>query len=251
VNTDDRAMAILENLRPTSTVDKAWPESDREAALERVLAYSAPPLAAPSRRRRRVLFTTAVTAALLATGAGVATASGVLPESFTQHLSFWTSETNGGVDVDTARRVAQAPGPDGNMLTVWAATGANGTTCVSPMFEAPGDLDRPAPADAPSAGGQCTPVDTQATFGDLGASANDHGIHTVWGAAGEAVRAELRLADGTVRPALPAEGMYFYWYLANETVEAPVLVGYDAAGKVILERQLPNLVTNSHINGGR
>lgn len=250
MNTDDRAMAILENLRPASTVDEAWPVSDRDAGLERVLASSAP--TPPMRsRRRRVLLTTAVTAALLATGAGVATASGVLPESFTQELSFWTSETNGGVDVDTARRVAQAPGPDGTMLTVWAGTGANGTTCVSPMYEAPGDLDRPAPASARAAGGQCNPVDTRETFGDVGGSAENNGIHTMWGAAGEAARAELRLPDGTIRPALSAEGMYFYWYLANETVEAPVLVGYDAAGKVILERQLPNLITNSHINGGR
>jgi hypothetical protein len=248
VNTDDRAMAILENLRPASTVDEAWPVSVRDAALERVLASSAP--APPVRsRRRRVLLTTAVTAALLATGAGVATASGVLPESFTKELSFWTSQSD--VDVDTARRVAQAPGPDGTMLTVWAGTSANGTTCVSPMFEAPGDLDRPAPASVNTAGGQCTPVDTRETFGDLGGSAENNGIHTMWGPDGEAVRAELRLPDGTVRPALSAEGMYFYWYLANETVEAPVLVGYDAAGKVILERQMPNLITNSHINGGR
>ncbi|MCW6008662.1 hypothetical protein K1W54_29570 [Micromonospora sp. CPCC 205371] len=244
MNTDDRAMAILENLRPTSTVDEAWPPSDRDAALERVLASSVPASTAPS-RRRRVLLTTAVTAALLATGAGVATASGVLPESFTKELSFWASETGGGVDVDTARRIAQAPGPDGTVLSVWAGTGANGTTCVSPMFEAPGDLDRPAPASVRAAGGQCTPADSPGTFGDLGGSADERGIHTMWGPAGEAARAELRLPDGTVRAALAAAGMYFYWYLANETVEAPFLVGYDASGKVVLERQLPNLVTNA------
>ncbi|MEH1124363.1 hypothetical protein [Micromonospora sp. CPCC 206061] len=244
MNTDDRAMAILENLRPQSTVQEAWPVADREAALEGVLASRAPALPVRS-RRRRVLVTTAVTAALLATGAGVATASGVLPESFTQELSFWTSETKGGVDVDTAHRVAQAPGPDGTVLSVWAGTGSNGTTCVSPMFEAPGDLDRPAPASVRAAGGQCTPANTRETFGSLGGSADDRGIHTMWGPGGEAVRAELRLPDGTVRPGLYAEGMYFYWYLANETVKAPFLVGYDASGKVVFERQLPNLITNA------
>jgi hypothetical protein len=248
MSTDDRAMAILESLRPASTVDETWPVSDREAALSRVLASSVPAL--PVRPRgRRVLLTSVVAATLLATGAGVATASGVLPESFTQELSFWTSETKGGVDVDTARRVAQAPGPDGTVLTVWAATGTNGTTCISPMFEAPGALDRPAPASVRSAGGQCTPTDTRETFGDLGGSTDDRGIHTMWGGAGEATRAELRLPDGTVRPALYAEGMYFFWYLANDTVDSPILVGYDASGKVILERRLPNLVTNSHLGG--
>lgn len=200
MNTDDRAMAILENLRPTSTVDDAWPVSSREAALDRVLASSSMPAPPARTRGRRVLLTSVVTAALLVTGAGVATASGVLPESFTKELAFWTSDTNGGVDVDTARRVAQAPGPDGTVLSVWAATGANGTTCVSAIFEAPGDLDRPAPANLRSAGGQCTPVDTPESFGDLGGSADERGIHTMWGGAGDAVRAEMRLARRYRRP---------------------------------------------------
>lgn len=238
MNTDDRAMAILENLRPTSTVDKAWPASDREAALERVLASSAPPLAAPSRRRRRVLLTTAVTAALLATGAGVATANGVLPESFTNEISFWASETKGGVDVDNARRVAQGPGPDGKVLTIWAATGADGTTCVSPMYEEPGDLDRPAPANVPITGGTCTQDTRKEPFGTFGGSKNEQGIQTWFGSDGGVARAELRLADGTVRPAIHAAGMIFFWYREDDSVAQPVIVGYDAAGHEVHRMQM-------------
>lgn len=35
----------------------------------------------------------------------------------------------------------------------------------------------------------------------------------------------------TARPALLAEGQFFYWYLANDRVDLPTLVGYDIAGK--------------------
>jgi hypothetical protein len=63
----------------------------------------------------------------------------------------------------------------------------------------------------------------------------------MWAAAGNATRAELRLPDATARPAVRAEGLFFFWYLANETVNPPTLVGYDAAGKIVAEYPLPNL----------
>jgi hypothetical protein len=236
-----REQTILEKLRPVTAVDDEWPPAAREAALERLLLE--PAATAPAPRRPRLLVTAGLTAAIFAVGAGVATAGGLLPESFTGSLSFWTNETGGGVDVQTARRVAQAPGPDGTVLTVWSARSADGTVCVAPMFEAPGPLERPAPADFRLAGGQCGPADirSQPVFGSTGGSSTPEGIHTMWASAGGAVRAELRLTDGSVRPALAAESMFFFWYEANERVAPPTLVGYDSAGKVVGERPLPDL----------
>jgi hypothetical protein len=237
-----REQAILEKLRPVTAVDEQWSVDARQAALERLLLEAAAePAPAPRRPgRRRLLLTAAFTSGIVAAGAGVATASGLLPDSFTGSLSFWTSETDGAVDVQTARRVAQGPGPDGTVLSVWSGRSANGAVCVSPMFEAPGPVDRPAPKDFRLAGGQCNPADMRSEpFGNMGGSSTPDGLHTTWASAGDAVRADLRLADGSVRPALFAEGMFFFWYRTEAGVALPTLVGYDAAGKKVGERQMP------------
>lgn len=239
-------VTVVEKLRPVTTVEDRWPASARHAALERLLIAAADSSPEPSRpsRGRRVLLTTGLTVALVSSGAGIAAATGHLPESFTRSLSFWATETDGTVDVQTARRVAQAPGPDGKVLSVWSAKGRDGRTCIAPLFEAPGALDRPAPANFTLAGGQCANANPRPEpFGNGGGSADDRGIHTMWVTAGNAVRGELRLSDGTVRPALYAEGMFFIWYLASENVDPPVLVGYDAAGNVVAEDPQPNLTT--------
>jgi hypothetical protein len=239
-------MTILEKLKPVTTVDDQWPAPARDAALEQLLIAAADnrPQSRRRSRKRRILVTAALTAVLVSSGAGIAAAGGLLPDSFTKPLSFWTTETGGAVDVQTARRVAQGPGPDGKVLSVWSAKSQDGTTCIAPMFEPPGDLDRPAPTDFKLAGGQCAPADLPPqSFGDGGGSMDRRGIHTMWAAAGNATRAELRLPDGTVRPAVQAEGLFFFWYLATETVDPPTLVGYDAAGKVVAEHALPNMST--------
>lgn len=238
-------LTTLESLSPATSVETAWPSSAREAALERILTAAAE--SPPVTRRRRAIIATVLTAVLIPVAVGAAAAGGVLPQSFTQHLSFWRSQ--GGVDPGTARRVVQVPGPDGEVLSVWAATGPDGTTCVSPLFEAPGELTRPAPADVDLTGGTCQPMNApHDPFGDVSGGANDRGIHVMYGAAGEAVRAELRLTDGTVRPAASAEGMFFFWYLADRRVDSPVLVGYTADGRV-LKKRLPNLIAQTHLGG--
>jgi hypothetical protein len=243
INNGDK-MTILEKLKPVTTIDDHWPAPARDAALEQLLTVAAdnPPQSRRHPRKRRILVTAALAAVLVSSSAGIAAAGGLLPESFTKPLSFWTTETGGAVDVQTARRVAQGPGPDGKVLSVWSAKNQDGTTCIAPMFEPPGDLDRPAPKDFKLAGGQCTPADLHTqSFGDGGGSMDGQGIHTMWAAAGNATRAELRLPDGTERPAVQAEGLFFFWYLANEAVNPPALVGYDATGKVVAEHALPNL----------
>ncbi|MFC6018095.1 hypothetical protein ACFP2T_18035 [Plantactinospora solaniradicis] len=252
--TKDRdMMTIVEKLRPITTVDDRWPRSTRDAVLENLLIATVAerPEAPPRSRRRRVAFTAVLTAALVASGASIAVAGGLLPESFTRPLSFWETETGGAVDVQTARRVAQAPGPDGTVLTVWSAKGQDGTICIAPLFEPPGDLDRPAPTSFKLAGGQCADTDQgMEPFSTMGGSEDGRGIHTMWAAAGSAARAELRLPDGSLRSAVRAEDMFFFWYLANESVDPPLLVGYDAAGNVVAEQSTPNLRTPVHPHTG-
>ena len=236
-------MSIVEKLRPASTVDRRWPASARDAALERLLvAAGCAPAPARRSRRRRVLLTAALTTGLVASGVGVAAAGGLLPESFTRPLSFWSTETGGVVDAQLARRVAQAPGPDGTVLSVWSATGPDGTTCIAPLFEPPGDLNRPAPANFHLAGGSCATGEGLGPFGSLGGSADERNVHTIWASAGDAVRGELLFPDGTVQPVLYAEGQFFLWYVANDRVDPPTLVGYDAAGTVVGRAPLPNMI---------
>lgn len=238
-------MTTLEKLKPLTVVETAWPPSVRDAAFERVLSGAAKEIPVPP--RRRLLIAAAVTVILIASGVGVAAAGGLLPETFTRELAFWTSETQGGVDIQKAQRVAQGPGPDGSVLSVWAATGKDGTTCVSPMFEMPGELDRPAPKNPHLLGGQCaTPVQQQQDGGFGGVSGggpDKRGIAVMWGPMGRAVRGELHLSDGSVRPAISAERNFFFWYLADDHAEPPVLIGYDSAGRVVGRAQIPDLVT--------
>jgi len=40
---------------------------------------------------------------------------------------------------------------------------------------------------------------------------------------------------------LLAEGVFFFWYLADDRVNPPTLLAYDAAGDVVAEQALPNL----------
>ncbi|WP_328468069.1 hypothetical protein OHA21_50760 [Actinoplanes sp. NBC_00393] len=217
----------LRRMKPSATVDPG--------GLDRLLAAAAATPQKPD--RRRLVLAGAAVGLVVSAGA-----AGLLPGSFTDSLSFWRSETGGGVTAESGRRLAQQTGPDGTVLTVWSATGTDGTTCVSALYETPGPLNRPAPADFHSAGGQCTPAGGPAEpFGSVGGSAGQDGVHTMWGTAGTAARAELRFPDGSTRPALSAAGFFFCWYTADPSAPTPELVGYDADGHEVGRTPLPNL----------
>jgi hypothetical protein len=224
----------LRKLKPAPAVDPA--------ALDHLLATVATtPPALPPRRRRFGRRRLAVATALLASGVVVAGATGMLPRPFTDALSFWDSQSNGGISAGNATRIAQQPAPGGKVLSAWSATSEDGTTCISALYEPPGPLTRPAPTDVHSAGGQCNPPDAPAEpFGNMGGSADPTGLHTMWVTAGPATRAELHLPDGTERPALTAAGYFFCWYVAAPQDETPTLIGYDANGQEVNRFSLPN-----------
>ncbi|MBU2668924.1 hypothetical protein KOI35_35980 [Actinoplanes bogorensis] len=202
------------------------PSEPSEDALHRILSS---PRAARRRTGKRFVVSIALAAGILASGAA---ATGLLPRELTNALSFW------GDDARTAQRVAQEPGPDGRVLSVWRSRDDGGDVCIAPMFEGPGPLDRPAPRDFSLAGGQCTqPGAPVEPFGNVGGSSDGNGVHTMWITAGDAVRAELRSSDGSTRAALKAVDLFFVWYRGGPAT----VVGFDASGAEIGRTTLPDL----------
>lgn len=230
-------VTILSALRPRTTVDEVWPSAARDATLERVLlerTSGATP--APARSPspiRRLLVGGLAGVAVLAGGLGVAGAAGALPQSFVDSFAFWAEDR--GVDLATAERVATAPGPDGLVFTVVRMTGGpDGTVCVTPMFETAGSLSGPVPSVFDDGGGSCGPVRTPEPFGsNQGVNASED-THVYWVAAGTAVRAELRLPDGSVYPAVRVDDGFYGWFPTGSAGE-PVLTGYGDDGTVVGE----------------
>ncbi|GAA4588389.1 hypothetical protein BJY16_008546 [Actinoplanes octamycinicus] len=216
---------LLTALRPAeASLDRQWPEADRDVCLARVLATE--PDAPPARRRlrRRAVIVSLAGLGIFAAGIGVAGAAGRLPESFTRAFGSWQRDV--GVDPQRLERRAGVPGPDGTVFTVWVATGDNGITCVATAFETPGQPQRSDPN-----GATCAPSGRSAAFGDGLAINGDARAHTFDTTAGDNVRAEVHLGDRTVLPTILVEGRFFGWYPSTR-VGAPELVAYDAAGRV-------------------
>jgi hypothetical protein len=221
---------LLTSLRPNRSVDDAWPPEQRDACLDRVLADS-PAFVAPRppRLRRRTAVVLLAAIGLFAAGSGVAAAGGRLPEWFTRPFSSWKHDV--GVDPQTVVRVAGIPGPDGSVFTVWTARGANGVVCVASGFESRQSASSAVPTHFDANGATCAPAGRTTAFGDGLAINADQRRHTFDVGAGDKVRAEVHLGDGTVLPVAHVEGYFLGWYPSAHTGTAPELVAYDAAGR--------------------
>lgn len=244
MSTDRHIMRTLAALRPRTTVDDAWPSAAREAAYERILTERemsgpVPPLRQRS-SARRIAAGGIATGVVFSAGLGVAGATGVLPEKFFDTFAFWAEED--GVDLATAERVATVPGPDGLLFTVVSMTGGpDDTVCIAPMFETPESASGPVPSAFDGGGGTCGPASSTEPFGSnqgVGADADEHMYSAP---AGEAVRAELRLPDGSVYPAVLADGWFYGWF-PTDSAGDPVLTGYAADGSVVGEMTITRLL---------
>ena len=195
--------------------------------------------ASRTRRRRRLLAAGLVTAGVL----GVPTAAvamRALPGSVSEAFSYWSDDPTIGVNADTATRVATGPGPDGTTFTVIDASNDTGLTCLAPLFETPKSAAEPAPTRFAESGSACFSTEQErGAFGVYGSVQGDD-LVTFQRSAGDAVRAELRLPDGTARPALLVRGYLFGWY-ASTGSEEPALVGYAADGTKVGTFQMPAL----------
>ncbi|MGY2065268.1 hypothetical protein [Blastococcus sp. SYSU DS0619] len=240
---DRDPVTTLSALRPRTSVGELWAPAARDATLERVLLERGSPEApAPARSPspiRRLLLGGLAGAAVLAGGLGVAGAAGVLPQDFVDTFAFWAEDS--GVDLATAERVGSAPGPDGLVFTVVRMTGGpNGVVCLAPLFETAGSLSGPVPSVFEDGGGACRPGSPVEAFGtNQGVNASED-THVYWVAAGNAVRAELRLPDGVVYPTLLVDGGFYGWFPTGSEGE-PVLTGYAADGTVVGEVEVLRL----------
>lgn len=229
MNTSRDRFDTLVALRPRSIVEQTWPAAERAAAHDHIVALAADGPVASHRWRwsKRVTVVALLTGALVPAGLGVAAAGGALPD-FSHYFSFWKSDA--GVDPATATRAATAPGPDGTVFAVWTARG-RGMECFAPLFETPHSAATPDPSEFQGSGSSCAPIGLKNAFGATRAITGDDTKATYEVSAGDTARAELKLPDGTRRPAVQVKGRYFGWYTngLNRTVD---LVAYNTDGTV-------------------
>ncbi|MFC9517077.1 hypothetical protein ACFTSD_15200 [Nocardiaceae bacterium NPDC056970] len=230
-------LSRLEEMRPNPHTDEVWPKHVQEAERDRIMATSTGP-AVPAVRRRRVgaiAFAAAITAA---GGVGVAAAGGLMPKSFTDAYANWLDyPDSSGVNPADAERIASIPGPDGTVMSVFVARGADGTRCVAPVFESVADTEQAGPANFTKLMNYCRPETATGPFGQgRGGEVGRSGSFTYFtydAAAGDAVRAELHTKSGEVFPTVLVEGRFFGWFPLPDGAPIATLVGYDANGNAI------------------
>ncbi|WP_346623742.1 hypothetical protein [Blastococcus montanus] len=217
----------LKALRPTPALDEDW----SAAELARITAFTtaAPEQRFPRRHRRKIV-SGVLSGALLAGGIGTAAATGLLPDRLADLLG---ARSQPDLAAATVQRAGTAPGPDGRVFTVvtWEEDPATGYTwCTAQLFETTESAAGPAPADFDENGGACGPSEFPNDFGTelgIGPTAPYVGYVTT---AGNAVRGELRLPDGSTYPTVLARGFLHGWFPPGSD---GVLTGYAADGSVV------------------
>ena len=139
------------------------------------------------------------------------------------------------MDLSTAKLVVSIPGPPGQRLDVWVAHGAHGYHCVSFVFTPlAATTGRAVPSLGDFAGDSCGPPPKHgdvfnSSSGGAGANGESHYALT----AGAAVRADVRLPDGSVVPATTGNGWIAGWFPPGLDTAGAVLTGYAADGSIV------------------
>lgn len=222
---DDR---VLAELRPTiRPLDADWSHT----TLARVMAAGPHAVirGAGQRSKRRIAAIGVVVAASLVAGVGVASASGVMPQAFTDAFASWKSWPGKGADPADAERVATAPGPNGSVFTVMSTSDADGSSCRTAILETADSAEGPGPASFTQVYGDfCAEGPTFQTFGNAGVDYTVVAAYMV--SAGEAVRAVVQTPSGQEYPALLVHGDFWGWF---PKTAHPTLTGYAADGSVV------------------
>lgn len=222
---------VLEELRPDPvTMDPTWSAE----TLSRVLAgdgHSRPsrPRTPRPARRRVALVGLAVVATSVA-GVGVASASGLMPRSFTRAFSSWQHWPGHSADPATAERVATAPGPGAMIFSVLSTGRGGAESCRTAVLESAESATHARPGTFTEIYGDfCSDAPTAPGFGTASVSYQNLAAgFTV--SAGDAVRAEVRTSAGQSYPALLVEGDFWGWF---PTSAHPTLVGFGEDGSVV------------------
>lgn len=177
----------------------------------------------PDRRKRR---TAAILIVALIPVTGALAAGEYLPRSLDQAFSFPDDRGSGPAALE---RIGTVPGPAGQRFELWTRPGESGYPCfLSALVPDDQPEDRPA-KQVTTSGGFCSDADgASRPFGGDGGGSDKTFLYN----AGTAVRAEVRLADGTRLPAVVAGGQVAGWTPPDRRSDA-VLIGYDAAGKIL------------------
>ncbi|MCA1005707.1 hypothetical protein LCL87_08260 [Rhodococcus hoagii] len=239
-------LKTLEAMRPDH--DALWSEDLRAAACARIMATDVEPTA-PRARSRRTTTVVAVAALVAAGGVAACTATGLTPQTFADHFAHWRDDPAPGwasADPAAAQRIGSLPGPDGTVFSVLVARGTGDQRCLASVFESPESAAQPGPSEFTDLGSRCRRGPEG--FGDLGDGAGYFPVEfgagggeilpnavTFDAAAGQAVRADIRLSTGQVLPMVLADGSFFGWYPLPSTPGSPrpVLTGYAADGTVV------------------
>jgi hypothetical protein len=220
---------VLEELRPDPvTMDPTWSHE----TLTRVMAGDSHSTRARTPRlgKRRVAMVSLAVVATSVAGVGVASANGLMPNSFTDAFSGWQHWPGHSADPATAERIATAPGPDGMVFSVLSTGHGHGDSCRTSVVESAESATHALPdAFTNIYGSFCSDAATAPTFGSTAVSNQDVAAgFTV--SAGNAVRAEVRTPDGQAYPALLVEGDFWGWF---PRTAHPTLVGFAADGSVV------------------
>ncbi|QIB47340.1 hypothetical protein [Streptomyces aureoverticillatus] len=186
--------------------------------------------------RRRWLVAAAAVVALGGVTA-VADAMGVLPSGVVDGLTRIEGGDMGGVDLDRARMLVEAPMPDGRRtMQVWQAPNESGGTCTYTRYVAADGTEEGGGTDC-SNGAHAEPLDRLPLWTGGGTTDMD-GYETTYGhAAKPAVAVRITWADGarqTVR--LNADGSFLTFARRRPAVERQyrTIDALDRRGKVVV-----------------
>jgi hypothetical protein len=209
------------------------------------------------KRRRRTAGALALSTAVLAGGIGAAAATnGGISPAFSDMFRYLARDSSVSVDHGHPRLAASVPGPDGTRYEVWQTTGTGDDACLISLF-----VDESVPEGTMPGGfhlddGQaiCGRISPQPALDGLVLGNSGMGRWGYDAAAGSTVRAELRMADGTVYPAVVTHGMILGWFDSRPYGPQPggapandllppagaVLTAYAADGSVIGSVEFPS-----------
>lgn len=195
----------------------------------------------PVRRRRRGRTLLACLAGIVIPLGGLTAASeaGLLPTAAQRVFGWATSPTVGlGIDLTTARKIADVPGPGGQRLELWVGKAKPPHICTALFLAEAATPDRP---EFPF-GAACYGHHDFTALGSVLDSNINGPIHLFAFGAGRSVRGTITYADGRSEPVAVAGGVFLGWIAVADLhpmgtghvpTERVTLTGFDISGGVV------------------
>lgn len=214
-------------------------EPPADQLLDRAFA-SPPPGRGPSRHRAKVTIAGTAVAVAVA-GFGTAAAAGTGPVQLWNKVFGTTAPATSRYQADpsTAQKVFAVPGPGGQEFAAWTVSNDVGWRCIATFFERAGTAQAPAALTDGDSGHSCIlakpPAPTLFGDGDGGSTpGSTDRLNFVW-EAGDAVRAELQVSNGSTFPVAVRNGWLGGWFTRDQVPlgVTATIVAYGADGAVL------------------